>query len=89
MQGVDFIPEKIRPLAYGPSKFLTYYNGCNINGFQFHAHEYGYHKITMNSDVCIKGSYWEGSKSDYYGILEGVIKLSYIGDNSVILFKCQ
>ena len=88
-QGDDFISEKIRPLAYGLSKYVTCYNGCNINGFKFHTHEYEYYKITMNSGVCIKGSYWEGSKSDYYRILEGVIKLSYIRGNSVILFKCQ
>ena len=29
-------------------------------------------------------------ESDYYGILEEMIKLTYhLGDNSVILFKCQ
>ena len=85
MQRGDFISKKIRPLAYGPSKYVTCYNGCNINGFKFHTHEYGYHKITM----CIKDSCWKGLENDYYGILEGVIKLSYIGGNSVILFKYQ
>ena len=44
----------------------------------------------MNSDMCIKGSWWKDKmESDYYGILEKVIKLSYIGGNSIILFKCQ
>ena len=89
VQGGDFISEKIRPLAYRPSKYVTCYNGCNVNGFKFYTYEYEYHKITMNSGVCIKDSCWEGSESDYYGILKGVIKLSYIGGNSVILFKCQ
>ena len=89
LQGGNFISEKIRPLAYGPSKYVTCYNGCNVNGFKFYTHEYGHHKITMNSGVCIKGSCWEGSENDYYGILEGVIKLSYIEGNNVILFKCQ
>ena len=88
-QGGDFIFEKIRPLAYGPSKYVTCYNGCNINGFKFHTHKYGYHKIIMNSGVRIKDGCWEGSESDYYGILEGVIKLSYIGGNSIVLFKYQ
>ena len=43
----------------------------------------------MNSGVCIKGNWWEEAESDYYGILEVVIKLTYFGGNSVILFKCQ
>ena len=89
VHGGDFISEKIRPFAYGLSKYVTCYNDCNINSFKFHNHEYGYHKITMNSGVYIKGSQWKGLESDYYGNFEDVIKLSYIGGNSVILFKCQ
>ena len=89
MQWGGFIPKKIRPLVYEPSKYVTCYNGYNVNGFKFHTHEYGYHNIIMNSSVCIKDSCWEGSESDYYGILEEVIKLSYIGGKGVILFKCH
>ena len=43
----------------------------------------------MNSDVCVKGSWWEEMKNNYYGIFKEVIKMTYIGGNSVILFKCQ
>ena len=44
----------------------------------------------MNSGVCIKGSQWEDKvESDYYGIFAEVIKMSYIGGNNNILFKCQ
>ena len=44
----------------------------------------------MNSGVCIKDSWWENKiESNYYRILEQVIKMSYIRGNSVILFKCQ
>ena len=78
MQGGDFIFEKIRPLAYGRSKYVTCYNGYNVNSFKFYIHEYGYHKIIMNSGMCIKDSWWEGSKSDYYEILEEIIKLNSI-----------
>ena len=41
----------------------------------------------MNSGVCIKGSWWDEVESNYYEILEEVIKLTYLEDNSVILFK--
>ena len=44
----------------------------------------------MNSGVCIKGRWWEDKvESDYYGTLKKVSKMSYIGDNSIILFKSQ
>ena len=56
VQGGDFISVKIRPLDYEPSKYMTCYNGCNVNDFKFYIHEYGYHKMIMNSSVCIKGS---------------------------------
>ena len=57
VQGGDYILERIKLLAYGPSKYVAFYNGCNINDFKFYTHEYGYHKIIMNSGVCIKDSW--------------------------------
>ena len=42
----------------------------------------------MNDGVCVKDSWWEETESDYYEILKEVIKMTYIGGNSVILFKC-
>ena len=39
--------------------------------------------------VCVKGSWWEEMETEYYEILEEVIKMTYIRGNSVILFKCQ
>ena len=41
----------------------------------------------MNNSVCIKNNWWKEAKSDYYGILKEVIKLIYLGGNSIILFK--
>ena len=51
--------------------------------------QYTYHKSTKNSDVCIKGSWWTETESDYDGIFEEVIKLTHLGSNSVTLFKCR
>ena len=56
MQGAESIPKKLRPLGYRPTKYVTCYNGHNINGFKFHIQQYGYHKSTTNSGVCIKDS---------------------------------
>ena len=51
--------------------------------------QYGYHKSTMNSGVCIKGSWWAKVESNHYGILKEVIKLTYLEGNNIILFKYQ
>ena len=56
MQGSESIPRKLRPLGYRPIKYMTCYNGCNINDFQFHIQQYREYKSIMNSGVCIKGS---------------------------------
>ena len=37
--------------------------------------------------MYIKDNQWVETKSDYYRILEEVIKLTYLRDNSIILFK--
>ena len=43
----------------------------------------------MNSGMYIKDSSWKEAESDYYEIFEEVIKLTYLGSNSIILFKCR
>ena len=44
----------------------------------------------MNSGVCVKGSAYNENEIDYYGILEEVIELQFLGqDNNVFLFKCH
>ena len=44
----------------------------------------------MNNDVCVKGSAYNENEVDYYGILEEVIELQFLGqDNNVFLFKCH
>ena len=89
MQDSESILKKLKPLGYRPTKYVIYYNGCNVNNFKFHMQPHEEHKSTMNSGVCVKGSWFDTkAKSDYYGIIEEVIKLTYpLGDNSVILFK--
>ena len=59
-----------------------------MNGFNFHTYEYGKTKATMNYGVCVKGT----DGREYYGVLQDVIELQYIGDirsYETILFKCD
>ena len=55
VQGSDSIFRKLKSLSYRPIKYVTCYNGCNVNDFKFHMQQYKYHKSTMNIDVHIKG----------------------------------
>ena len=44
----------------------------------------------MNSGVCVKGSTYNESEYDYYGIVEEILQLQYlIQDNHIFLFKCH
>lgn len=80
----------IRQMSYGPSKHVTSYNGIIVNGYRFHTKENGQNKATMNSGVCVQGSIYGENDLDYYGIIEEILELSYLGcQNKVFLFRCH
>ena len=82
--------ERVRQVAYGPSKIAQNYPGFIVNGYRFHTKDYGQNKSTMNSGVCVKGSTYNESEYDYYGIVEEILQLQYLGqDNHIFLFKCH
>ena len=61
-----------------------------MNGYKFHTQQYGQNKSTMNSGVCVKGNTYNENKRDYYGIIEEILELQYLGDdNHIFLFKCH
>ncbi|XP_072058194.1 uncharacterized protein [Arachis hypogaea] len=79
----------IQQIAYGPSKSVTSYNGLKVNGYIFHTKDHDKNRATMNSGVCVKGNIYGENDLDYYGILEEILELSYLGDgNSVFIFGC-
>ena len=81
---------KIRHLSYGPSKQVKSYNGIVVNGYRFHTREYEQHKTTNNSGVCCRGSSYGEDEIDYYGVVEDIIELSYVGNNNnVFVFRCN
>ena len=80
----------IREIAYGPSKSVTSYNGLIVNGYRFHTKDYGQNKATMNSGVCVRGNIYGENDLDYYGIVEDVLELSYLGNhNKVFILQCH
>ena len=62
-----------------------------VNGYKFHTLERGATRSTMNSGVCIKGSNYSESSSDFYGRLIEVIQLEYpaLPIKRTVLFKCE
>lgn len=82
--------QRIRELSYGPSKVARVYPAFIVNGYRFHTRQYGQNKSTTNSGVCVKGSTYNENECDYYGIIEEILELSYLGDdNHTFLFKCH
>lgn len=78
----------VRALAMGPSRQVRSWNQYYVNGYNFQTQESGQHKSTMNYGVCVHSH--EGL--DYYGILEDVIELVYVGNlqaYKTVLFKCN
>jgi len=79
----------IRMVGIMPSKEAYFYEGCEVNGYRFHAQKYGQTMSSKSSGVCIKGE-WDANNTpiDYYGILQEIIELQYDA-HTVLLFKCD
>ncbi|GLT24991.1 hypothetical protein SLA2020_001500 [Shorea laevis] len=87
LSGKFEVDDHLIGLAIGPIDRVSCYKGYIVNGYRFHTTEYGYNKKTMNSGVCVTDGGF-----DYYGMLEEVIELEYLGSKHkqrVVLFKCD
>ncbi|KAF7802613.1 uncharacterized protein G2W53_041724 [Senna tora] len=79
--------DELISLAIGPNKIANLYPMFMVNGFRFHTRARALGKKTQNSGVLVRGDDSDDSK-EYYGVLEHVYELSYIGNRKVYLFKC-
>ena len=57
-----------------------------VNNFKFFMKDRERYLKTQNSGVVVR---WEMSNVDYYGVLSDVVELQYMGENRVVLFKCD
>lgn len=62
-----------------------------VNGYKFHSITYASNKSSSNSGVCVKGTNYADSASDYYGRLLEVIVIEYprLPIKRTTLFKCE
>ena len=56
-----------------------------MNRIKFPTYNQNNNRNTQNSGICVR----RPDNQTYYGVLEEIYELSYINDNSVILFKCK
>ena len=62
-----------------------------VNGYKFHTKSHCSMRSTSNSGVCIKGTNFSETESDYYGRLIEILQLEYprLPIRWTILFKCN
>lgn len=75
-------------LAQGPDRAVVSVNGYMVNGSMYRTKDSERGRETQNSGVVVKGESG-ASNLEYYGLLQEIIEVQYIGGNRVILFKCD
>ncbi|XP_075105600.1 uncharacterized protein LOC142179445 [Nicotiana tabacum] len=80
--------DELISLAVGPAPLVHRYSTFVVNGFRFHTKELALRRKTQNSDVLVRGDDSDSNK-EYYGVLEDIYELSYVGNRKVYLFKCH
>lgn len=80
--------DQLLALARGPDCRVFSHNGYILNTFRFRTKEMEKHLKTQNSGVVVMGDELSGNM-DYYGIIQKIFEIRYLGNNSVILFKCD
>ncbi|KAL2231211.1 UNVERIFIED_CONTAM: hypothetical protein Sindi_1715500 [Sesamum indicum] len=75
----------------GPSAELTSIPCYFVSGYNFQMECHNANNSTMNYGVCIKSSSYTDDDNDFFGIIEGIVQLTYlfIPDLHNILFKCH
>ncbi|KAK1387560.1 DUF4216 domain-containing protein [Heracleum sosnowskyi] len=91
-QNASLVPnEFVQDLASGPLRSVRSVPIYYVNGYKFHTRAYGANKSTFNSGVCIKGSNYNETSIDYFGILEEILIIEYprFPIKKTALFKCE
>ncbi|GJR90026.1 hypothetical protein Tco_0214037 [Tanacetum coccineum] len=80
----DGCSEELFSLTCGPTSACTY-PACLVNGVKFVVHERDILHTTQSIGVSTPGL--DGEM--YYGQLEEILELTYIGNRKVVLFRCK
>ncbi|XP_075110547.1 uncharacterized protein LOC142161640 [Nicotiana tabacum] len=80
--------DELISLVVGPAPLVHRYSTFVVNGFRFHTKELALRRKMQNSGVLVRGDDSDSNK-EYYGVLEDIYELSYVGNRKVYLFKCH
>lgn len=75
-------------LSYGPDTRVTTFTGCIVNGVKFLVKDRDARRKAQNSGVRVEGEH-ENQSKEFFGVLEEILELTYVGFKRVILFKCN
>ncbi|KAF5468939.1 hypothetical protein F2P56_013047 [Juglans regia] len=85
-QNAPEVSDQLYALACGPDPQVAFYNGCIVNGVRFHTKECERNRCTQCSGVLVKGEH-EANDVNFYGILNDILELHYLGGHQVFLFN--
>ncbi|KAI3668105.1 hypothetical protein L6452_43180 [Arctium lappa] len=90
MLGSGDFSDHLKSLARGPGRYAWSHKGYFVNSYKFHTVTHAAGRVTHNSGVCVRGSCYDDSEFDYYGLLDDVLEVEYygVGYCAVVLFKC-
>ncbi|KAL4578884.1 hypothetical protein LXL04_015015 [Taraxacum kok-saghyz] len=80
----------LKVIARKPSRLVKSHKGYFVKGYKFHTRKHGDGRITNNCGVCVRGTTYNDEESDYFGLLDEVLEVDYLGSERciVVLFKC-
>ncbi|XP_042939338.1 uncharacterized protein LOC122274358 [Carya illinoinensis] len=82
------VSDDIYALACGPDPWVASFSACIMNGTRFHTLRRGEYRRTQNSGVVVKGEH-NSKPIDFYGVLNDILQLRYMGWRHVYLFRCE
>ncbi|XP_042958053.1 uncharacterized protein LOC122293566 [Carya illinoinensis] len=84
---LDVSPD-LYALACGPDRWIASYAACVINVKRFHTKSRELRRRSQNSGVLVTGDQ-DTDNVDFYGVINDVVELHYMGGRRVYLFSCD
>lgn len=80
--------DELYALACGPDNRVWILSGCICKGIRFHTLSREQSLRTQSSGVVVRGEH-HSEDTDFYGVLGQIIRLDYVDDKCVYLFRCD
>ncbi|KAF5467964.1 hypothetical protein F2P56_012164 [Juglans regia] len=82
------VSDDLYAIACGPDPWVGSYSGCIMNGIRFHTKLREVNRRTQNSGVVVTSEH-QGTMVDFYGVLNDILEVRYMGWRRVWLFSCD